>query len=109
VDRLARLEQHPLPGGGRLLVARTFGQRLRGLAGLRSLPADRALWLPRCSCVHTAGMRFAIDVAFLDGHGRVLALTEALGPWRLARHRGAHAVVETRAGAARGLGFGPPG
>jgi uncharacterized membrane protein (UPF0127 family) len=109
MDRLARLEHHPLPRGGRLLVARTFWQRLRGLGGLRSMPPGHALLIPRCSSVHTAGMRFSIDVAFLDAHGRVLALTESLPPWRMAGHRGADAVVETRAGAARGLGFGPPG
>jgi uncharacterized membrane protein (UPF0127 family) len=105
MDRLSRLESHPLAGGGRLLVASTFGQRLVGFAGLASIPPDHALLLPRCSSVHTAWMRFAIDVAFLDGDGRVLALTEALGPWRLARHPGARAAVETRAGAARALGF----
>jgi uncharacterized protein len=108
VDRLSKLEQRPLPGGGRLLVAHTFGQRLRGLAGLSSMPAGDALLLPRCSSVHTAGMRFAIDVAFLDADGSVLALTQCVGPWRVVGHRGAHAVVETRAGAARGLGFAPP-
>jgi uncharacterized membrane protein (UPF0127 family) len=107
MDRLSRLERHPLPGGGRLLVARTFGQRLKGLAGLHSMPAGHALLLPRCSSVHTAGMRFAIDVAFLDPAGDVLALVEGVGPWRIVRHRGADAVVETAAGAARGLGFAP--
>jgi uncharacterized membrane protein (UPF0127 family) len=106
VDRLSKLEQRPLRGGGRLLVAHTFGQRLRGLAGLASMPEDHALLLSRCSSVHTAGMRFAIDVAFLDAEGNVLALAEGVGPWRVVRHRGADAAVETRAGRARALGFG---
>jgi uncharacterized membrane protein (UPF0127 family) len=108
MDRLSRLERRPLPGGGELLVARTFSERLRGLAGMPSLASDRALLLPSCSSVHTAWMRFAIDVAFLDAGGRVVALTESLAPWRLAGHRGARAVVETSAGTARALGFGPP-
>jgi uncharacterized membrane protein (UPF0127 family) len=108
MDRLSQLDRFPLPGGGRLLVARTFFQRLLGLAGLPSLAGDRALLLPRCSSVHTAWMRFPIDVAFLDADGRVVALAESVGPWRLVRHGGARAVVETRAGAARALGFGPP-
>jgi uncharacterized membrane protein (UPF0127 family) len=107
VDRLSKLEQRPLRGGGRLLVARTFAQRLRGLAGLAAMPEDDTLLLPRCASVHTAGMRFAIDVAFLDDQGVVLALAEHVGPWRVVRHRGADAVVETRAGRARALGFGP--
>jgi uncharacterized protein len=97
VDRLSRLEQRSLPEGGRLFVARTFWQRLRGLAGLRSMPAGDTLLLPRCSSVHTLGMRFAIDVTFLDEHGRVLAVAEAVPPWRVVSHRGADAVLETPA------------
>src|SRR5437870_3997392 len=106
MDRLARLEARPLPGGGRLLVACTFRQRLLGLAGLRDLPEGCALLLPGCASVHTAGMRFALDVGFLDCHGRVMAVARGLPPWRVAGHRGAAAVVETRAGGWDGLGLG---
>lgn len=40
--------------------------RLLGLALLRDIPAD-GLLLPRCSSVHTVGMRAPIDVLFLGG------------------------------------------
>ena len=55
--------------GGRELsawVAESFAQRLLGLAGLPAIPADRGLLIPDCASVHTWGMRFAIDVAFLE-------------------------------------------
>ena len=38
---------------------------------------------PRCGSVHTFGMRFAIDIAFLDREGRVLAVHENVRPGRM--------------------------
>jgi hypothetical protein len=50
------------------------------------------LLIPRCPSVHTVGMRFAIDVAFVhwpapDGRVTVLDLTPQLPPWRLTHLR----------------------
>ena len=78
-------------------VARSFRRRLLGLALLRRPPPGRALLLPRCRSVHTFGMRFAIDVTFLDGEGRVLRAVPAVPPWRVVSCRGAAAVVEAPA------------
>jgi len=82
----------------RVLVARSFLQRARGLLGRTHLAADEALLLRPCSSVHTFGMCFAIDVVFIDPQGVVVAVREALGPWRFARCRGAAAVLEMAAG-----------
>jgi hypothetical protein len=60
-----------------------------GLARLAE-PPPLGLLIPRCSSVHTIGMRFAIDVAFViwpppgDGPITVLDLHEGLRPRRLA-------------------------
>ena len=95
-----------LPGGRRLdaWVAESRATRLIGLAGLRRLPAGAALLLPRCRCVHTFGMRFAIDVAFLswpasDGPCEVAATASAVGPGRVVRARGRLWALEAPAGA----------
>jgi uncharacterized protein len=64
------------------------------------MPADEALRIPRCSSVHTFGMRFALDVIFLDADGRAIRVARDVPPWRLVSCRGADAVVETRAGEA---------
>lgn len=53
-----------------VLLATSFAQRSRGLLGRDGL--DGALLLRPATSVHTFGMRFAIDVAFLDRAGRVL-------------------------------------
>jgi uncharacterized protein len=80
--------------GLEVLVA--VGLRAR-LLGLSRLPRERAgagLLIPRCASVHTFGMRFALDLLFLDRAGRVLEVRRAVPPRRLARCRGAVAVLE---------------
>jgi uncharacterized membrane protein (UPF0127 family) len=73
---------------------------LLGLAFRRDLPADEALRIPRCRSVHTFGMRFPLDVIFLDAAGRPVRVVSDVPPFRVVSCRGADAVVETRAGEA---------
>ena len=75
----------------------TVKARLLGLALLRDLPPDRALLIPGCRSVHTFGMRFALDVVFLDAAGRPLRVVRGLRPCRVASCRRAVAVFERRA------------
>jgi uncharacterized membrane protein (UPF0127 family) len=95
--RLNRLETRRLPGGLVLHVARSRRARLLGLALLPRAPPDCALLIPNCRSVHTAGMRFALDVVFLDAAGRVLRAARAVPPWRIVSCRGAVAVLEAPA------------
>lgn len=107
--RLQRLPARALPRGATVHEATTAGSRLLGLAFLRggALPPGHALLIPHCRSVHTFGMRFAIDVAFLDERGRPLRVERALPPRRFASCRRAFAVLETRAGEAD-LFLSPP-
>ena len=81
-----------------IVVARGLRARLFGLAFRREMDADEALLIPRCRSVHTFGMRFAIDVVFLDGDGDVLEVRHHVRPGRVACCHRARAVLETRAG-----------
>lgn len=74
-------------------MATGFRARLLGLALLPAARAGPGLLIPRCSAVHSFGMRFELVVHFLDGEGGVLA-TRRLPPRRFARHRTAAAVLE---------------
>jgi uncharacterized protein len=110
--RLDGLPTTALPGGLHLARADTFRSRLLGLAGLDSIPPGLGLLLPRCRSIHTFGMRFALDLIWLDGDGELVAVVPAVQPWRVETCGHAASVVETRAGqAARflaaGLGRGP--
>src|ERR1700761_8314 len=68
--------------------------RLVGLALLDRLDAGPGLLLPRCSSVHTFGMRFALDVYFLGSDGKILDARRAIPPRRFVACRGALAVLE---------------
>jgi len=74
-------------------VADRRWRRALGLMGLERAHAPAALLIPRCSSVHTFGMRFAIDVVFIDAAGRELERRK-VAPRRLAGRRGAHSVLE---------------
>lgn len=80
---------------GRLVpVAMDFRSRLLGLTLLELAEVDIGLLIPGCASVHTFGMRFDLDLYFLDGRGRVLAVRRRVAPRRAAWHRGADAVLE---------------
>jgi uncharacterized protein len=61
-------------------MACTRRARRRGLLGRDDL--EGALVLDRCRWVHTLGMRFPLDVAYLDSNGTVIK-THHLSRWRI--------------------------
>jgi uncharacterized membrane protein (UPF0127 family) len=75
-------------------VACGWRSRLLGLSLLEREQAGPGLLIPRCAGVHTFGMRFALDVFFLDAAGRPLAVRRGVPPRRVVGHRGAAAVLE---------------
>jgi uncharacterized protein len=91
--RLRELSRRPVLGRT-IPVATGVHSRLLGLAGLSRAEAGEGLLIPRCASVHTFGMRFELDLVFLDRDGRVLAVRRRVPPRRVAWQRGAGAVVE---------------
>ena len=91
--RLASIELAELPGVD-VRVASDPLARLLGLAGLRALPPGIALLLPRTRSVHTLGMRFALDLVWLDKQERVVRVDRGVPPWRVCGCRAASQVVE---------------
>jgi hypothetical protein len=83
-----------------ILVARTFAQRLKGLALRRRPPSRAALLIARCSSVHTFGMRFALDLIWLDPDAEILRVDHAVPPGRVRSCPGAAGVIEAPAGQA---------
>ena len=74
--------------------------RLRGLAWA---PPGGPLEIPRCRSVHTFGMRYALDLVWLDADRRVLRVDRAVPPRRVRGCRRACSVVEVPAGGADAL------
>jgi uncharacterized protein len=99
LGRLPRIDLAALPAIDVRVAADPLA-RLLGLAGLRGLPSATGLLLPHTRSIHTLGMRFALDLVWLDGEGRVLRVDRAVGRWSLRTCRAASAVVELPAHAA---------
>jgi uncharacterized membrane protein (UPF0127 family) len=99
-----------LAGSGRPVArsrrARTLWERFRGLMLAPPLPPGEALWLPACGAVHTAFLRGAVDLLFLRGE-RIVRVSGAVAPWRVAACAGADSVIELAAGEAARLGLAP--
>lgn len=61
-----------------------------------------ALFLPRCSSIHTCFMTGPIDVVFVDREQRVVGVREKVRPWRfLSGPEQSHSVLELPAGGAQ--------
>jgi len=88
-----------------LELAESRRARRRGLLGRDGI--EGALLLTPASAVHTMGMRFAIDVAYLDRKLRVLAV-RTMRPGRIGLPRfGARHVLEAEAGTMERWGLRP--
>lgn len=75
--------------------ADSFLTRLLGLLKRRKMGPEEALWLVPSKGIHTIGMKFPIDVIFLDKDNRVVDLVRALVPYRATRiHLNSHSVLE---------------
>lgn len=84
----------------RLEPALDSESRRRGLLGRDGLDPQTAMLIAPCPAVHTWFMRFAIDVVFADGEGRVLKVCANVKPFRFAAAFGAFAAIEMAAGGA---------
>ena len=98
--RFTGLPISELPGGLTLIDAQTHSSRRRGLSRLDALDPQHALHIPQTPSVHTFGMRFALDLIWLDKHGLVVRVDHDVGPRRMRLCGRARSVVETVAGQA---------
>lgn len=80
-------------------------ERMRGLLGRAPLGGTEALLLEPCGSVHSFGMTYALDLVYVDRHGRVCKLVHGLRPGRLSASFGAHATIEFAAGALAATGI----
>jgi uncharacterized membrane protein (UPF0127 family) len=98
-----RLWDYPvleLETGILLHLAHTWRARLLGLAFMRGLEPEEALVFPHCTSVHTFGMRFPIDVVFVDRDWLPIYVEYDVGPRRVLSSRFARSVIEVASGEA---------
>jgi hypothetical protein len=107
--RLAGLPVIALPGGLRVHVTGSWAERRDGLSGLPVLPVACGLWIAPCRSIHTIGMRFALDLVWLDADLQVLCIDACVVPRRQCTRLRAGSVVETVAGQGRRFADAWPG
>jgi len=63
--------------------ADTHLKRLKGLLGTLRLNSDEGIWVTPSQGVHTIGLRFAIDLVYLNSNHSVIELVESIGTFRI--------------------------
>lgn len=87
-----------------LREASGFFSRLKGLIGMAKLEDGEGLWMARCRAIHTFGMRFPIDVVFLNGENIVKKVVNGLRPFRpMVCCLSAKSVIELPEGAIKNM------
>ena len=85
-------------------MAATSEERRTGLLRHTGLEKDEGLWIAPCEAVHTIGMKFPIDVLFLDKKRKVLKIVKNMKKWRMAACLRAHSALELQAGRSEATG-----
>lgn len=92
-----------------VMIANSFFSRLKGLLGKSSLNHGEGILIKPCNSIHTMGMKFPIDVAFLDDSYTVIFIMEEVGRGKFSPIvKYSKYVIEARAGTfkAKGLELG---
>jgi uncharacterized membrane protein (UPF0127 family) len=88
-------------------IADTSAKRRTGLLKHSSLASGEGLWIVPCEAIHTFGMKFPIDIAFLNRKRRVVKIRRDMVRRRMAFCLTAHSVLELPAGTLERTGTQP--
>lgn len=98
--RVGSLSREKADRGEGVVVLTKVGERLRGLKDEDACACGFYAVLVPCCDIHTFGMHFPIDVAFVDRHGVVMRACRRVAPARRLRCDGARMVLERRSSTA---------
>ena len=79
-------------------VADTASKRRTGLLKHTRLAPGEGMWIVPCEAVHSFGMKFAIDVVYLDRKKKVRKTRPGMAPRRISGCLLAHSVLELPVG-----------
>jgi uncharacterized protein len=83
-------------------VAKDPWARLKGLIGVRELPAGDGMLISPCRSIHCMFMSIPIDVLYVSKDHCVVGIDHSVAPWRIGSlHRGVQYVIELPAGTAK--------
>jgi len=79
-------------------IADSSAKRRTGLLKHTSLEPGDGLWIIPCEAIHSFGMKFAIDVLYLDREHKVKKVRPEMVPGRISGCLTAYSVLELPAG-----------
>lgn len=80
------------------LQTETTVERLGGLLLTNQLAPQQGLWLTSCNSIHTFGMKYSLDLIYVDKCDEICAIVENIKPWRISLCIKAKATIELIAG-----------
>jgi uncharacterized protein len=87
----------------KVFTAGNFIQRSFGLIFRKPLKYGEAFLIKNCKSIHTIGMRYSIDVLFIDKNSRIIAAFKDISPWSFTPFiKDASLALEFRSGFADG-------
>ena len=67
----------------KVIIARSFFARARGLMGKKDFPASQAFWILPCKGgIHTFFMKFPVDVIFINQSLKITRVFQNVKPWK---------------------------
>ena len=76
-------------------LADNFLARLKGLLGTELLEKGSALIITSCNGIHTVGMKYSIDIIFVDKNNKVIKIVTNMPSMKFTLCRRASYVIET--------------
>ncbi len=86
-------------------LAARWWDRASGLLALPQLRRGEALLIDSCRAVHTIGMRYPIDIIFIDSAWSIVRIVNQLPSFRFRASRAATRTLEMLSGEASRLGL----
>jgi len=88
-----------------VFIPKTFWQRTKGLLGKSGLEGNQFYLFYNCSSVHMFGMKFSIDLVYLNDQFEIVKLVHSFAPWGMSFCFKAAHVIEMKAGLIELHGF----
>jgi hypothetical protein len=66
----------------KVIVASSFSKKLFGLITGPELDDNTCFLIENCSSIHTVGMKYSLDIIFLNEHGNIIRIFEKMPPFR---------------------------
>jgi len=90
-----------------IVIADTFWERLVGLLSTKKLEPYTGLLLSGCHAIHMFGMRYALDIVYIDEDCNIIKIVENLHPWRISGCHNAIHTIELPVGTIQQYGWEP--